>query len=147
MNFFNDFFSGTEDDFHYVSAKACLSIAKNIEALMDEQQITKSKLAELLGTSRPYVSTLLRGDANITIETLAKLSIALDAEIKMALISKSKFKELDKKLTAFMRFDSAEKVKEKMRKSWVESVSPSNDESYTRLRLSGGAAHASTCQA
>jgi len=146
-NFFNEFFAGSEEDHYYVSAKVCLSIAKSIEVLMAEKNISKSALAELLGTSRPYISKLLRGDANFTIETLSKVAIALDAEIKTALISKSKYKALDNQLRAFMRFDASEKAREKMHKSWVETVSSCNDEAYTGLKIQGGATNAVACSA
>lgn len=79
-NFLENFFKNAEKRPSYVSAKTCLKIAKNIERVMEEKNINNAALAELLGCSKPYITKILRGDANLTIETLAKLSIALDCE-------------------------------------------------------------------
>lgn len=89
-NFSENFFKGAEKRPSYVSAKMCLKVAKNIERVMGEQQINNSALAELMGCSKAYITKILRGDANLTIETLAKLSIALNCEPIIQLKTKTK---------------------------------------------------------
>lgn len=48
---------------------------------MDEQSLTQVQLAERMGCSQQYVSTLLKGSTNMTLETIAKLEQALDIDI------------------------------------------------------------------
>lgn len=88
-NLFADFFKDSDKNHHFLSAKLCNKLAKNIEQIMDEKKLSKSGLAELLSMSRPYITKLLSGDANLTIESLAKISIALDCDLRVDLRRKS----------------------------------------------------------
>lgn len=62
-----------------------LEVTEQICELMDEKEITRSKLAEMLGTSKGYVSQLLDGSANMTLRTLSDvlLSLGRTASIEM----------------------------------------------------------------
>ena len=44
---------------------------------MDEQSVTQVMLAERMGCTQQYVSNLLKGSSNMTLETIAKLESAL----------------------------------------------------------------------
>lgn len=48
---------------------------------MDEQSITQSVLAQRMGCSQQYVSNILRGNSNMTLETIAKIEDALGIDI------------------------------------------------------------------
>ena len=48
---------------------------------MDEQSITQVQLAQRMGCSQQYVSTLLKGASNMTLETIARLERALNLDI------------------------------------------------------------------
>ena len=48
---------------------------------MDEQSVTQAILAEKLGCTQQYVSNLLKGSTNMTLETIAKLESALQIEL------------------------------------------------------------------
>ena len=48
---------------------------------MDEQSVTQALLAEKLGCTQQYVSNLLKGSSNMTLETIAKLESALQIEL------------------------------------------------------------------
>ena len=53
---------------------------------MDEQAVTQSELARRMGCTQQYVSNLLKGSSNMTLETIARLEIALNIDlIKSAL--------------------------------------------------------------
>jgi transcriptional regulator with XRE-family HTH domain len=131
-NFFDDYYSTAHKRPAYVAAGVCLALAKNIEALMNSQGITNSDLAVRLGCSKAYVTKLLRGDANLTVNTIAKISIALDAEFNFAMIQKSKYKEMEKFIKAWANHFPA--LKESQSKSagkhWISSTKCSNDEIY-----------------
>lgn len=56
--------------FHVEAAK--LEFALELKRVMERENITRTDLAERLKVSKPMVSKLLRGDANLTIETMVK---------------------------------------------------------------------------
>lgn len=48
---------------------------------MDEQSVTQSLLAERMGCSQQYVSNLLKGSSNMTLETIARIETALNIDL------------------------------------------------------------------
>lgn len=48
---------------------------------MDKQSVTQSLLAERMGCSQQYVSNLLKGSSNMTLETIARIETALNIDI------------------------------------------------------------------
>jgi transcriptional regulator with XRE-family HTH domain len=56
-------------------------IALRVLESMDEQSITQVQLAQRMGCSQQYVSTLLKGCSNMTLETIARLERALNLDI------------------------------------------------------------------
>lgn len=57
-------------------------IARRILAVLDSHpELTKSKLAAELGVSPQYISKVLKGKENLTLETIYKLSKALKVEL------------------------------------------------------------------
>lgn len=86
---FKKLLQSVKSTYHYVSAKISLDFAKDVNALMVAQKLSKKELAEKIETSPAYVTKLLRGDANYTVETMAKVAMALDADVNVSLVSKS----------------------------------------------------------
>lgn len=56
-------------------------IALKVLNRMEELDITQRQLAEKLGCSQQYVSLLVKGSANLTLETISKLEDALEIQI------------------------------------------------------------------
>jgi plasmid maintenance system antidote protein VapI len=54
---------------------------EDIHRLMEEQNVSRAELARRLGTSRAYVTKLLGGNANFTLQTMVKISMALGAQV------------------------------------------------------------------
>ena len=52
-------------------------------SLMEEQGISKSKLAEITGKSRAFVTQVLSGSRNMTMHTLADLTFALGHRVEL----------------------------------------------------------------
>lgn len=63
--------------------------AKALERLMDEEDITRKDLAGRLKVTQPYVTKLLRGDANLSIKTMVKAARAFDSEIDLKIVRKN----------------------------------------------------------
>ena len=53
---------------------------------MQANGIKPSQLAKIIGTSPAYITKVLRGDANYTVETLYKLSKAVDCKIQINMV-------------------------------------------------------------
>ena len=78
------------DDYWINSAK--LDFAITIEAKRRECGMSNAELARALNTSNAYISKVLRGDTNLTIESMVKLSRAVgyNLEIKLQSLSEKK---------------------------------------------------------
>ena len=63
-----------------------LIFSEEIGRMMDERGVSQAELARRLGTSRAYVAKVLRSTANLTLATMAKLALALDARVELALV-------------------------------------------------------------
>ena len=70
-----------DDSFH--AEKAALRAAEEIFVTMERLGVTRAELARRLGTSAAYVTKILRGNANFTLASLARLARALDSEITL----------------------------------------------------------------
>ena len=56
-------------------------ITVKIMKAMDEQSMTQAMLAERMGCTQQYVSNLLKGSSNMTLETIARIEDALKIDI------------------------------------------------------------------
>lgn len=61
--------------------KALSSIGAMIARLREDRRMTQSELGEKIGTTQSVIARIESGDQNLSTETLAKLSAALDHEI------------------------------------------------------------------
>jgi len=57
------------------------NITVKVMKAMDEQCVTQAMLAERMGCSQQYVSNLLKGSTNMTLETIARIEDALGIDI------------------------------------------------------------------
>ena len=78
----------------FLLEKVKLTFADELCRLLDEQGVSRGQLAERLGTSRAYVTRILRTDYNLTAETMVKVARALDARVELALVPKDAPKRL-----------------------------------------------------
>ena len=69
-----------DDAFHVDGAK--LELSEQIFAAMQEIAMSEAELARQLGVSRAYVNKILKGAANLTIESLVKIGRALGRDFK-----------------------------------------------------------------
>jgi len=65
-----------------------VEISERIYNAMKEQGVSNAELARRLGKSRAYVTKLLRGTTNFTLESLVKISRALSCEVEIDLLKK-----------------------------------------------------------
>lgn len=58
-----------------------MDIAFKIHSFLNEKNMNNRDLAEKLGSSPAYITKLLRGDQNFSIESMHKIADALDVEV------------------------------------------------------------------
>ena len=54
---------------------------------MDQQAVTQTELAKRMGCTQQYVSNLLKGSSNMTLETIARLENALSIDLVKSALS------------------------------------------------------------
>jgi transcriptional regulator with XRE-family HTH domain len=82
---FREMVARHEDDPEYWVEYLKLVFSEEIGRMMDERGVSQAELARRLGTSRAYVAKLLHSTANLTLATMAKLALALDAQVELKL--------------------------------------------------------------
>lgn len=63
------------------SAKAIQDFTEDLYRLMEEQNVNKAELARRIGKSRAYVTKVLRGNSNFTVESMVCLARALEGQL------------------------------------------------------------------
>lgn len=74
------------DTYHIESVK--LEITEQIYLTMQTFDISKAELARRLGKSRQYITKILQGTANFTLDSLVRIARALDCELEFRLSPK-----------------------------------------------------------
>ena len=69
----------------YWVESAILDFTEEIVARMDHLGVNKSELAKRLGKKPSFITKLLRGNNNFTMETMVKLARKLDSEVRVHL--------------------------------------------------------------
>lgn len=75
------------DEYWMESAK--IDFACDLERLLHQRSLTKRALAEQMGTSPAYITKALRGDANLTIDSMVRLVRAAGGELHLHIAPQS----------------------------------------------------------
>jgi len=62
-----------------------INIALKVLDVLEEKNMTQSQLADKLSVSRQQISKILKGQENLTLETISKIESALDIKLGEAL--------------------------------------------------------------
>ena len=63
--------------------QAKIELSEQVFQAMHDKGITEAELSRRLGTSRAYVNKVLQGSTNFTVESLVKIGIALECDLKL----------------------------------------------------------------
>ncbi|MCD4786136.1 MAG: helix-turn-helix transcriptional regulator [Candidatus Eremiobacteraeota bacterium] len=74
-----------KDDPEFRAEEILFDLTEKICEIMKEKGINRTELARRMGVDKSYVTRLLGGPPNITIETLMKIAIALETDIRVEL--------------------------------------------------------------
>lgn len=80
---FDELFKEAKKSDSYWAEKTILDFTIELHQLMKRRGISKKELAEKLGKSQPYITKILRGNVNFTIESMVKLVRVLDGELNI----------------------------------------------------------------
>lgn len=139
-NYFDDYYAKAHKDYQYVATKTYLKVAKNVETIMSRRGLNNTELAELLGCSKPYITKILSGDVNLTIATLAKLSIALDCNLTSELVCKEDADKSEKELKEIWKlFNEVKTEFEAVKNKWdIYFKSTASNQASTPSKSVGG---------
>lgn len=71
------------------AGNAKMSFAFQITDLMKAKNISNKALADKLKTSSAYITKVLRGDQNLSIESIYKIADALEADVHLKMVDKN----------------------------------------------------------
>jgi transcriptional regulator with XRE-family HTH domain len=87
---FSELFRDAERHQDYWIAGAILEFTESVVREMARQGLTRTALADRLGTTPAYVTKILRGRVNFTLATMVRLSDALGADLHVRLRGRSR---------------------------------------------------------
>ena len=82
---FKQLFEAARQHDDYWTEGLIVEFTEELARWMKEKKISRSELAARIGHSPAYVTKALRGNANFTAATMAKLAKAVDAEVRIHL--------------------------------------------------------------
>ncbi len=80
---YREFLEQVETSPDYWHEGAVLEFTMDLLRRMEEQNVSRAELARRMGTSRAYITKLLGGDANFTLLTMVKLSMAVGGALHL----------------------------------------------------------------
>lgn len=91
---FADLFREAESHSDFWEEQAIITFTEDMCLAMERVGISKAELARRLGTSQAYVTKILRGNANFTLRTMARIALALDSELHTHLVPRDSIPNL-----------------------------------------------------
>jgi|GEM_PF-1735040 len=82
---YSDLIHDAESSPEYWAEVAIGDFTDEICRLLEERKVSRSALARKLGTSAAYITKVLRGNANFTLTSMARLAFALDSQVRVHL--------------------------------------------------------------
>ncbi|HEX7320221.1 MAG TPA: helix-turn-helix domain-containing protein [bacterium] len=77
------FLEGLEKDAEFIFEGLKLDLLEEIVMIMKTKGISRAELARKLGTSRAYITRMLRADVNFTMMKLVQIAQALGTQLKV----------------------------------------------------------------
>ena len=72
----------------YWAQAAMRRFVSDIDRRLVKQNLTRTQLAEKLGTTPAYVTKVMRGDVNFTLETMTKLAMAVGGKLQVSVVDR-----------------------------------------------------------
>ncbi|MFL6235633.1 MAG: helix-turn-helix domain-containing protein [Thermoanaerobaculia bacterium] len=81
-------FKKAEAHVDYWLATPVIEFIEDLDRLMKEKKVSRAELARRIGSSRAYITKLMGGGANFTLQTMVKLAMALDGAVHIHISDK-----------------------------------------------------------
>lgn len=78
---YNNIFEGLEKDPEFLTESTIVEFTEDMAKRMAELGITRSELARRLDTSPAYITKILQGNANFTLKSMVRISLALESKL------------------------------------------------------------------
>lgn len=72
-----------DDSVEYWAEGSVMDFTEELSRIMTEKAISRSELANRIGSSKSYITKVFSGQANFTVETMTKLSLAVDHVVRV----------------------------------------------------------------
>ena len=82
---FNDLLEKAKTRIEFWIQESIVDFTEEVFRKMGEQGISKAKLAEKINVSPAYVTKILQGNTNFTLETMVKVARALNSRVRIHL--------------------------------------------------------------
>ncbi|ATX80651.1 helix-turn-helix protein [Mariprofundus aestuarium] len=82
-------YDSLDDDIEYKAEAKKIDFACDISRRMNQLGMSKSDLAHAASTSNAYITKVLRGESNLTIESLVKFTEAVDGDLHIHISPKN----------------------------------------------------------
>lgn len=79
------------DDFELVAESLAIDLMEDVVRLLQRKGISRSELADLMNVSKAYVTRLLNTPPNLTLMSVARLGVALNAKPYIGLAEQTPF--------------------------------------------------------
>jgi transcriptional regulator with XRE-family HTH domain len=83
-----------EGDFDFRLERLIYRLTERIAQKMDDNQLNRVQLAEKMSVSSAYVTKVMKGSPNFTLQTLLKLADALDQELVLSFEGKPRYRNV-----------------------------------------------------
>lgn len=78
---FSSLFDDESRDIEYWEERAKIEFAEEMLRRMEQEGVSRAELARRMGTSPAYVTKILRGTTNFTLESMVRVSRALKSDL------------------------------------------------------------------
>jgi len=92
---FKDLFDQAKERDTYWVASLILDFTEGLHRMMEVNQVSRSELARRLGVSPAYVTKVLRGNVNFTLDSMVRLVRAAGGEVSLQVAQKAQKKRND----------------------------------------------------
>ncbi len=82
-NTFSSLLAKAKERDSYWTARAVHEFTEDLCRLMEQRGVSKAELARHMGSSPAYVTKVLRGNTNFTIESMVRIARALDGKLSL----------------------------------------------------------------
>ena len=83
--FLDESVSGYEQDASYIAETMALRFAEEVARRIEAKGISRAQLARNMGVSRAYITRILDAPPNLTLQSIAKIALALDMKPELGL--------------------------------------------------------------